>query len=170
MKSRDIAFVSIGAVIITVSAILTIPFAVPFTFQSFGVFFVLLVFGGKRGTFSVSVYLSLGLVGIPVFSGFGAGFGVVFGPTGGYLVGFLIIGLVYWFFEKYLKKDFQKILMMFLCMAIYYAVGTLFFVIWGGSEQTFLAALPVAVFPFLLPDIAKMALAFFIYKRIGVLI
>lgn len=50
--------------------------------------------GLKKGTFSVLVYILLGLVGVPVFAGFSAGPGVLFGVTGGYIIGFIFTALI----------------------------------------------------------------------------
>ena len=69
---------------------------VPFTMQTFAVFLALGLLGGRRGTYAVLVYLLLGMIGIPVFSGFRGGPGVLLGTTGGYILGFLGSALVYW--------------------------------------------------------------------------
>lgn len=50
--------------------------------------------GGKWGTVSCGIYLLLGLVGVPVFSGFSGGMAKLLGPTGGYLVGFLLLAVI----------------------------------------------------------------------------
>lgn len=54
----------------TVCAWISIPAQVPFTLQTFAVFFVTALLGLKCGTLSVVVYLLLGAVGLPVFAGF----------------------------------------------------------------------------------------------------
>ena len=45
----------------------------PFTMQTFGIFAALGLLGGRRGTLAFLIYLLLGIVGLPVFSGFSAG-------------------------------------------------------------------------------------------------
>ena len=91
MKTIDLAYMALGAVIIAVCSWISIPTVVPFTLQTFAVFSVLGLLGGKRGTISVLIYILLGAVGVPVFAGFSGGFGVILGPTGGYIVGFLLV-------------------------------------------------------------------------------
>ena len=49
-----------------------------------------LVLGTWRALVSYTVYLLLGAVGMPVFSGFQGGLAKLAGPTGGYLVGFFL--------------------------------------------------------------------------------
>ena len=46
------------------------------------------------GTGSYGIYLLLGAVGLPVFSGFAGGLGKLLGPTGGYLIGFIFMALI----------------------------------------------------------------------------
>jgi biotin transport system substrate-specific component len=84
-KTKDIAIISIGAVLLALFSLVTIPAPIPFTLQLFGVAILLMTFGGKRGTASIIVYLALGSFGLPVFSGFGAGLSTLVGPTGGFL-------------------------------------------------------------------------------------
>ena len=73
----------------------TVPLTVPFTLQTFAVFAVLLILGGENGTMATAVYVIMGAIGLPVFSGFGGGPGIIFGKTGGYIIGFIFIGLIY---------------------------------------------------------------------------
>ena len=84
------------AALMAVCSWITIPYVVPFTMQTFGVFLALLLLGGKRGTICMAVYLLLGAVGLPVFSGFRGGVGALVGSTGGYLVGFIVSALLMW--------------------------------------------------------------------------
>lgn len=78
------------AAIISVLSQMTIPFGlVPLTGQTFAIGLTATFLGRKLGLISVVVYLLLGLIGLPVFSGMTGGIAVLFGPTGGYLIGFL---------------------------------------------------------------------------------
>ena len=86
---KDMAQVGMMTALLVVCAWVTIPFTIPFTLQTFGVFMSLRLLGGRRGTAAIGLYILLGIAGVPVFSGFGAGFGVIAGPTGGYLIGYI---------------------------------------------------------------------------------
>ena len=79
IKTIDLVYISIGAALIAICSWISIPTAVPFTLQTFAVFAVLSILGGRRGTISVAVYILMGAVGLPVFAGFKGGIGVLFG-------------------------------------------------------------------------------------------
>ena len=93
-KALDLAYIALMAALIALCAWISVPLGpVPFTMQTFGIFAAL---GGRRGTLAFLIYLLLGIVGLPVFSGFSAGAGVLFGATGGYLLGYLAAALLFW--------------------------------------------------------------------------
>ena len=66
---KDMSLTAMFAVLMAVCSWISIPTAVPFTLQTFAVFCAVSMLGGKRGFFAVLVYILLGAVGIPVFSG-----------------------------------------------------------------------------------------------------
>ena len=94
-SSTNLVYMALGAVLIALCSWITVPAAVPFTMQTFAVFFILSALGGKQGTVTILVYIALGAVGVPVFSQFGAGPGVLLGNTGGYILGFLASALAF---------------------------------------------------------------------------
>lgn len=161
--------------IIAVCAWVQVPFDVPFTLQTFGVFAALLFLGGKYGTLSVLVYVLLGAVGAPVFSGFRGGVGALLGATGGYISGFLLGALFYWGMEVLLARRGRfglpaKILTLVGSLALCYLFGTVWFtVVHEGlfTLSAFASSLSLCVLPFLLPDAGKLALAALLYRRLG---
>ena len=82
-----------ATIILVISAKIKIPFyPVPMTMQTFVVLLIGVSFGWRLGLFTVGLYLTEGIVGLPVFAGTPEkGLGIVYfvGPTMGYLVGFL---------------------------------------------------------------------------------
>ena len=72
---------------------ITVPSVIPFTMQTFAVFTMCAVLGTKLSVITVMVYIVLGAIGLPVFSGFRGGVGVLIGATGGYIWGFLLTAL-----------------------------------------------------------------------------
>ena len=71
-----------------------LPSGIPVTMQTFAVTLAACVLGWKMGTVSVAAYILLGIIGVPVFTGFNSGVSAVAGMTGGYIWGFLIMGLL----------------------------------------------------------------------------
>ena len=170
ISTVDMIYTAVGAVLIAICSWISIPTAVPFTLQTFAVFFVLLLLGGERGTIATLVYVLLGAVGVPVFAGFSGGIGILLGSTGGYIIGFLFVGLIYILFEKFFKKNIvMKIVALVLGLAVCYAFGTAWFMhvyIKSSGEVGLLTVLGWCVFPFIIPDLIKMALAVVVAKRI----
>jgi biotin transport system substrate-specific component len=170
LETRDLVLIAQCAAMMTVCSWISVPAAVPFTMQTFGVFMAIGLLGGKRGTAAVAVYLLLGAAGLPVFSGFTGGIGHIMGPTGGYLIGFLFSALVMWLAEHFFGRSMRVLVIsMFAGLAVCYAFGTAWFAISGakGSGGTgLMAALSLCVFPYIIPDIIKIALAAQLTRRL----
>lgn len=148
------------AALTAICAWISIPVAdIGFTMQTFGVFLTLGVLGGKWGTVSILIYLLLGAVGMPVFSGFRGGMGMLLGVTGGYLWGFLFSGLTYWLLER-----FGKLPAMIAAMAVCYLCGSIWFHIYAGGGLALI--LLRCVVPFLIPDGLKILLAHSLSRRL----
>lgn len=149
------------AALLAVCAWLSIPVSdIGITMQTFGVFLALLLLGGKWGTVSILLYLLLGAVGLPVFSGFRGGAGTLLGVTGGFLWGFLVSGLVYWALER-----LGKIPAMAAGLAACYLCGCLWFRVFAGGGMGFI--LLRCVVPYLIPDLLKLWLAHFLARRLS---
>jgi len=160
LNVRNMTLSSLMAALLVVCGWIAIPIPpVSFTLQTFGVLTALGVLGGKTGTLSVLLYLAMGTVGLPVFSGFQGGAAVLAGPTGGFLWGFLLGGLAYWAAE-----GLGRLPAMVLCQLICYGCGTLWFAHWAGVDLS--AAALTAVLPYLIPDGCKLWLAFLVSGRI----
>ena len=169
-KTYDIVYIAVFAVIMAICSWISIPAAVPFTLQTFGVFIAAGVLGGKRGTLSVLVFILLGAVGIPVFANFSCGIGVLAGPTGGYIIGFLFSALVMWAMEKLPgKKSIMQIVSMVVGLVVCYAFGTAWFMVVYGKANGpvgLVTALGWCVFPFIIPDFIKIALAYVLSRKL----
>ncbi len=170
LSVRDLCYVSVGAALIAVCSWLSLPFTVPFTLQSFAVCLIAALLGWKRGVLSAAEYMLLGAAGLPVFSGFKAGIGVLLGVTGGYILGFLLTALVIGLSaERFGLRPLPLALGMALGMLLCYACGTIWFVIVytrSSGAIGVLTALNLCVFPFLLPDAVKCALAIVLALRL----
>lgn len=162
-SAKDMAYVAIMAVVIAICSWISIPTTVPFTLQTFAVFLAVGVLGGRRGTFAVLVFILLGAVGVPVFAGFQGGIGVLLGTTGGYIIGFLLSALLYWAMTRALgEKTPVMVAAMVLGLIVCYAFGTAWFMVVYARNAGAIGlgtALGWCVFPFVIPDLVKIALA-----------
>lgn len=131
---------------------------VPISLTNLAIYVTMYVLGTKRGTIAYCLYMLIGLVGVPVFSGFSGGPGKLFGPTGGYIIGFLpmafVIGL---FIDRYWKNRIACIAVMEAATWIPYLLGTAWLAYSAG--MSFTAALAAGVTPFIMLDLIKMAIA-----------
>lgn len=167
----DMAYIAIGAVLIAICSWISIPVVVPFTLQTFAVFLLIMLLGGMKATISVAVYILVGAVGVPVFAGFGAGIGVLFGKTGGYIIGFLLMGPIFSLMTKLFgKKLLVQIIALVTGLLVCYAFGTAWFMyiyMRDTGDVGLMTVLSWCVFPYIIPDAVKMAVAILISKKFG---
>ncbi len=164
MNTKTMARCAIFAALLCISAWLCIPFGdITFTMQTFSLFLTLLLLGGKQGSLVCLIYLLLGIVGLPVFSGFRGGLGMLLGTTGGYIAGFLAAALTYWIITAMFGFRFPvKLLACIAGLLVCYLFGTFWFsanYLQGGEGLGFTAIIAKCVLPYLLPDGIKLALA-----------
>lgn len=160
-RKNKIYILSATAVMTAVTCVLapmSIPIGpVPISFTNLAIYLSLYLLGWKMGTVSYLMYMLIGAIGVPVFSGFSGGLAKLLGPTGGYIIGFIpmaiISGLI---IEKYNNRTFQFVAMV-LGTAVCYALGTAWFCVIMDSGVA--AALGMCVFPFIPGDIAKIVIA-----------
>ena len=163
--TRDMVLIALSAAFIAICAWLTVPGPVPFTMQTMAVVMVAALLGPLKGFLAVLVYLLLGAVGVPVFSGFRGGVQALAGPTGGYLVGFLFTALLSGWLSGRSEKLLPMVLGMAAGIAVCYVFGTAWFGLFfanGGLGKI----LMTCVVPFLIPDALKIALAAILVRRI----
>lgn len=163
MSVRDMTRCGIFAALLAVCGWLAIPMGdMVVSMQTFGVLLALGVLGGRLGGLSCLVYVVLGLVGLPVFTGFQGGLGAIFGPTGGYLWGFLVTAGVFWLCEKRLPLWSSMALGLMGC----YICGTAWYHL-AYAQTGLWAVILKCVVPYLLPDALKLILAITVTKRLA---
>lgn len=150
-----------GAAIIAVLAQVSIPLPfspVPITGQTLAVGLIVTILGTRLGTFSVLIYILLGAVGLPVFSGMSGGFAILVGPTGGYIVGFLVTAIIMGLYlDKFGITIFHAIIANLIGMVVTLAFGTVWLKVVGDLSWT--AAFMGGVAPFIVVGILKAVLA-----------
>ena len=159
ITTYQMAVTALMAAVMCVLGPLSVPIgAVPISLTNFVICLTVWLLGPKFGTLSVAIYLALGAVGIPVFSGYGAGLAKLAGPTGGYLIGFLPMALIGGLFiEKSKGNPIVSGLGLVLGIAVSYAFGTAWFVFQMQCELSY--AMAVCVYPFIAFDLAKVVIS-----------
>lgn len=157
----NLTVIALMAAVICILGPLSIPLPVspvPISFTNLAIYFAVILLGWKRGTLSYIIYLLIGMVGVPVFSGFTGGLGKLVGPTGGYLVGFIFMAIIAgWFIEKYEGNMLMYFVGMILGTIVTYALGTLWLAYVAGMSIK--AALVAGVLFYIPGDVAKMIIA-----------
>ena len=161
LNTRDMTIVAVMAALICVAGPLSISIGpIPLSLASFAVYLAGAVLGAKRGTLAVALYLLIGLVGVPVFSGFSGGFQKLIGVTGGYLVGYLPCALLTGLAvgpKAASAPKWRLPAFMVLGTAVLYLIGTAWFMI--QTKNPLGAALGMCVIPFLPGDAIKIVAA-----------
>ena len=111
----------------------------------------------KLSVLSVILYLLIGAIGLPVFSGFEGGLQKLVGPTGGYLIGYIPLVLTGGAFIEKSQKRLMHSLGLSLGLILCYALGTVWLAVF--LKIGFFPALSKAVLPFIPFDTAKLAIA-----------
>ena len=179
-KTKTGSFVSVKtmsaiAIMTAVSCVLgplSIPIGpVPISLGTFVMLLCAYILGPKKGTMSCIIYILLGAVGLPVFTGYAGGFQKLTGPTGGYLVGYIFLIVISGIFiEKHelshrdgiktqgnVKALIIQTAGMIAGMAVCYLFGTFWFMLITGGELMYV--LSICVFPFIAFDLLKILAA-----------
>jgi biotin transport system substrate-specific component len=165
MALRQKMLVSLFAALLCVSSYIVIPIGpVPVTLQVFFIVLTGAVLGPRMGALSVVIWILLGTFGLPVFAGGKAGPMVLLGPTGGYLPGFAICAWIVGALTRSQISSRVRIgAVMVVGMAVAYVIGLIGFMasfaFFLQKPMTVQQALAIAVYPFVLFDLAKIVLA-----------
>ena len=174
MLSR-ICVVALFSALICILSPLAIPIGpIPISLSLVAVLLSAMLLGVWGSLSAVAVYLMLGAMGLPVFSGGMAGLGVLLGPTGGYIWSYLPICLLCgWlyrtlFFSRPNKeRGFFKLFWGIVCglpgLLLCYLLGTLQYML--VASISFWSALAVCVIPFVGFDLLKLALVAFLGEK-----
>jgi len=161
MKTKSMTIIGMVTAMLCIMGPLTIavPISpVPISLATLAIYFAVYVLGIKRGIICVCLCLFMGTIGLPIFSGFSGGIGKLLGPTGGYLAGYLVLVLVSGIFiEKWQGNRYLQAVGMLLGTVLCYLTGSCWLA-WQ-SKISFDTALGIGVFPFILGDVVKLAIA-----------
>lgn len=166
MDIKKMTHTALMTAVICILAPLSIPVgAVPISFTNLAIYFAVYLIGTKCAVYSYLIYYLLGIVGLPVFSGFTGGLSKAVGPTGGCLIGFFFMTIISGIFiEKFKDSRIMQLLGMILGTIVVYTMGTLWFSFVMKNSIT--EAFMICVAPFIVGDLIKMVLAMYIGSTI----
>ena len=161
-RVQNLTFTALMAGILCIAGPIVIPIGmVPMSLVNMVIYLTIILLDKKKACLSVLIYLLIGFVGLPVFSGFTAGAGKLLGPTGGYLIGYLALS---WIGGSVLEKMKRPILSLVVGTVGMYILGTLWLM--GQSKLDLLTAFSVGFAPFIVIDFLKILGAVFLGKTI----
>ncbi len=160
-KIINMTLIALFTAVIVVCTFVSIPIpgGVPVTLQTLAIAASGYVLGAKKGVSSVIIYIMLGLVGIPVFSGFNSGLGALVGFTGGFIYGFIPLALMCGLAHKF-TAFYLKIAMGIAGLLACHALGAMQYAALANID--FYASVMLVSVPYLIKDIFSIvcALAF----------
>jgi biotin transport system substrate-specific component len=154
---KEFASYLAGSFFIALCAQISIPLApVHFTMQTFAILLISQLFGARKGTYVVCLYLLEGALGLPVFANYSCGIGALMSPTGGYLLGFVPAA---YFTGRLLECDTRKNFISYFAAGLVgkvliYICGYLHLAIYVGFSR----AWTLGVLPFLFSALGKLTL------------
>lgn len=160
ISTRELTFMGLMTAIMCALGPLSIPLPglVPISLGTLVIYFYPYLLGTRRAALCCLLYILLGAIGLPVFSGYSGGLPKLLGPTGGYMLGYFFIIM----FEGLAIKHFSANRLIHAAGILFgtaccYLIGTL----WLGHllGLTFAKALAAGVIPFIPGDIGKAAVA-----------
>jgi biotin transport system substrate-specific component len=156
---RRMVLASLMAALTAVGAYLQVPIGpVPIVLSTLFVLLSGLLLGSRWGLISMGLYLLVGAIGIPVFSGGRGGLAHLLGPTGGYLLGFVLSAWVTGFIsERSRGLLILEILAVIAGSFAIYGLGIFWLKI--ITSMSWLKVFMVGMAPFLLGDAIKAFVA-----------
>lgn len=156
---REMILIAIFAALTAIGAFIKIPTPlVPFTLQFLFCAYSGLFLGAKNGLYSQSLYVAIGLIGIPIFAS-GGGPSYVLQPTFGYLLGFIACSYTIGFFsQKFTKLTFIKLfstILLGLFFVYLFGVAHLYLIMnfYLQKQMTVVTAITLGFLPYITVDI-----------------
>lgn len=172
MDTRRLALIALFAALTAVSAFIRIPlWPVPITMQTFFVILAGLVLGPSGGAMSQTIYIIVGLIGLPVFSG-GGGPSYLMHPSMGYLAGFILAPAAVGLYARQRALTWKTVLpASLLGSATIYAVGVPYLAgylhLVLHKPEAFGIAVKTGLVVFLPGDLVKCALLALVVPRMN---
>lgn len=159
MRTRNMVLVALFAAIICIASPFSIPVgAIPISLATLAIYLASSILGAKKASMAVLIYILIGIIGLPVFSGFQGGIGKVLGVTGGYIIGYIpcayISGAI---IDRYSNNRAAYPAALIIGTFVLYTFGTAWYMVQSGNG--IVQSLLACVIPFLLGDAVKIVSA-----------
>lgn len=162
MKTKEMLLSGLFGALTAIFSQIIIPMGVvPVSLATLSVMLSTVFLGKKWGTLSQIIYLSLGVIGLPVFHGMQGGIGVLMGPTGGFLLGYPLFA---WMMGWMTERRHPLVLSMIAGTVTCYLFGCIWF--WMLTKGTLWSVFLSCVIPFLPVDGLKMLITWWLSKRL----
>jgi biotin transport system substrate-specific component len=165
-KLRSVVLCSLMAGLMAAGAFIQVPIGpVPIVLTNLFVLLSGLLLGARWGAASAALYLLIGAIGLPVFSGGRGGLAHLFGPTGGYLFGFILSAWITGFISARFHRSVNgSVIAVILGSLIIYGPG----VPWlkAITQMTWNKAWMVGMVPFLPGDALKAVAAVILFRSV----
>ena len=172
IKTKDMILTALFTALTAIGAFISIPIGpAPITLQLLFTALSGIILGAKLGALSQLVYLILGLIGVPIFSGGTGGLGSITAPSFGYVIGFVFGAYIIGKISENAKLKFTNLLMASLVgtMVIYiFGVPYLYYILKNvvGMDLTFVGALKIGFLVFIPGDLIKSIITAYLGIRI----
>ena len=155
MSTKSLTITAMLTALLCLVGPLTLPLGpVPLSLTTGVLMLLALLFSPSRAALCCGLYVLIGTLGIPVFSGFGGGLAALAGPTGGFLLAYVPVTAL-WSWTCQLRKPWLQVLGLIGGTLLLYLVGTVWYTLQTGTGM--LAAMMVCVLPFIPGDALKIA-------------
>lgn len=170
MRVLDLLLCSLFAALSAILCQISIPIGVvPINLTHISLFIAGGLLGAKYGTISQIIFVALGAIGVPVFSGFSGGIGAIVGPRGGFVISYILCTLVVGLIIDKFGKSIKVLILAMLCgLIVTYLCGITWFMY--ITNTGLVSALLICMFPFLLGDALKVVVSIIAIRRLSILL
>jgi len=159
-KYRQLTISALIAAILCILSPFSLPVfgIIPITLATLVIYLTVSVFELKISVLSVCLYVLIGIIGLPVFSGFRGGVGAILSPTGGFILGYIPMTVISSLLLKINRVSYLwNIITMIISTLVLYSIGTLWFILL--TDSSIKTAITVCILPFIIGDIIKILLS-----------
>jgi biotin transport system substrate-specific component len=157
ITTKEITATALITAIMCIFGPITLPIGpIPVSLTNFVIYFAAYILGSGGTLRSYIIYFLLGIVGLPVFSGWGSGIGKVLGPTGGCLIGFFFTSFLAGLAAEKIEIRALRLIIVYLTTLPTYLLAVAWYAY--STSTSLIASFVVCVVPFILIDFAKVVI------------